>query len=183
MSNPIISIKQETINAISKVVDETTADFLDKLPKFLQNKLQNCVAKILGFEQDNWRNEWKVDHCNNRISHLTSLLNDRVKTAASLAINKIEFIMNDELILVLQKEFDNEVKRVLQHKVREIAQGKAIMLLAQLMDDPIDKVKVLDIDPKHVTEPNYGKLKLEEQMLHTIIEDNLKKESGNEEGD
>lgn len=73
----------KTLEALAEFVGKTTNQWLwswteESLQKFLYSKLdreaESILRRTLGFEKDTFTREWKIDHCNGRMSALSELI-------------------------------------------------------------------------------------------------------------
>lgn len=77
----------KSLEQLAKFVGDTTNQWLwswteEKMRKFIHRRLDNqvekVIRKVLGFSED-W-GEWRVDHCNGRMSKLSDLISNRAST-------------------------------------------------------------------------------------------------------
>lgn len=130
MENPLDS----RIPVIAQAVEEwkqqnTEKSLADKTKKLLDTHSEQIVMKLLGFEEDKWKeNAWELDHCNGRSGN--SPAGDYLKQAQALTIK--EWLANVKLpelsatkLKNLQAEFLNEYTYAYTRALRDLAQTKA----------------------------------------------------------
>lgn len=94
----------------------TEANLTAMFESLLQPQIEDIALSILGLEKDHWSNgKWKVDHCNGRMSALSSLITNQVNTlVASLIEEEIVKWFNGPnkkaYIDKLRKSIESEIK-------------------------------------------------------------------------
>jgi hypothetical protein len=111
-------IERNNPEEVAKLVHDWTtnivADFLINLPTFVNKKLEECVAQILGFDA-RW-NKWEVDHCNGRNSCIGGFIGAHAQTIATQEAQKI---ITSKFIKKVIKEAEEAVRKDWAERYRD----------------------------------------------------------------
>ena len=148
-------INAETFTAMFKhrieaVFKEKAKTVDDQITRIIDQNLTRMVVIALGFEQDSWRNEWRVDHCNGRQSPLTSRISQKALEHAQLMFDM--FIVSDVGLFVdkkmfdgmkeaVRKEFTEKVHRKLHELVQKYADKEATRIAQEIVDGAVNDLR------------------------------------------
>ncbi len=105
-------LEKATETCLARFTEASLTSMIDTL---LQAQIEQLSLSILGLEKDTWSKNWKVDHCNGRMSALTELISFRVKDlVSSLIEEEVEKWFNGKdkqtYINNLRKGVESEIK-------------------------------------------------------------------------
>lgn len=114
----------------------------EELKQNLKANLKMTIFKTLGFEDD-WGRGWKVDHCNGRMSEVTSYIADRVKTIfreeSDKLITKADI---DQLLKKAKEDMLKSFKETFMYecrcRVQDQAKKAAQDFLTSLVKDEVE---------------------------------------------
>lgn len=173
-----VEVSQADFDKIEKVMADATAKFIEELPTMIQQRLQGAVAKILGFE-NSW-GEWKVDHCNGRMSVMSEYIGNKARAAATAAVDKIDFKSTAEIDKAIKQEYADYFKSELRERIREHAEQQVQMFLDRAARAHVIEVETLARVPtkKEIGDPNLGKRPLEKLIMESIVTEKIKLKEG-----
>lgn len=164
-------MKPEVKKRIEEVMDRTVGNFIEKLPKMLEQKLEKLVAKCLGFEIDSWNGEWKVDHCNARQHTLSQFISQRSQDIANSLIGKFEWNPEPGHVEALKKDFLDNVKRRVREKFYDAADKKAQQIVEQLLQETVNPEEIRAmLTSDDLYNPEYGKTKIQQALMGSFLE-------------
>lgn len=83
MNPRIMDIKSKMENTM----EYTIAEWLNRMPAIIKNRLENAAAEALGFRTG--FGKWEVDHCNSRSSTISQLVSSEAQKLAKKHMDKI----------------------------------------------------------------------------------------------
>lgn len=143
----------EQLKTVKEIADRTTANFINRLPELLENKLRQAALQIIGL-RDSGYNKLEVDHCNGNRSIIGNAIESRTKelVAATInpAINKILDVLSTDVSVIsaIDKEIRGLYKRVFNETLEKAVSKRAVED-AQKLIDSID-ISHLTIGPDNV---------------------------------
>ena len=148
----------EENNILARNDPEEVSVLMHKLPIYINEKLESCVALILGFKRSSFNGEWEIDHCNGRSSRLSEFINNKV---LEIAKNRVDEIITpikvEKIITELEKTLVNEIGQRYSNSLHT----EVINMLNQRIRDDATKIverslvkviKPLEISPPAVSE-------------------------------
>lgn len=170
---------KETIEDLRRQVEEATrksvGEFIKGLPHLIKQRLEESVAKVLGFTNSWGDRDWNVDHTNGRTSVVSNYVAERArevvhKVAKSVitekVIRKVMKECRDALLKDAKEQAMREYKQALYDKIHKLAEEKADED-AQKVFDEIDEINT-DIE---LADPKAGKDPVSRAVMEDVIED------------
>lgn len=115
-------------------IEKKVTDLLDKNAKTI-------ILKLLGFD-DQWSNEWKIDHCNGRQgnSTMSNYLENISAAKVKEWMNSVEFPAVDaDISSALKKEYltmyESKQKYAITQKIEQLVNESTDAFIAQLAED------------------------------------------------
>lgn len=164
-----IEVSKAEFDRIEEVIASTTANFIKELPQLIEKRLQGAVAKILGFE-NSW-GEWRIDHCNGRMSVMSEYIGQKAKEAAQAAVSKLEFKPTKELQAAINKEFTDQFMDIIREQLRKRAEEHVLACLDKAIEKGNLEIETLAKIPtkKEMSDPAYGKRPMEKLIMETLV--------------
>lgn len=126
---------------IENDVNRLTNEAYDELKKSFKETLKSNVLKVIGFEY-RW-NQWDVDHCNGRMSQLTTYMSEKVKNMITAELDKLLQVDVEQLMKpvrqTLVKDFQEAFEREARNRIREQAAASAADFVKDIMDKQMQK--------------------------------------------
>ena len=155
-------------NDFNRLTNEVYAETLTSL----KQNIKKTVLRTLGFE-DRYSG-WEVDHCNGRMSDVTSLISEKVRTAfreqAEQVIEAEGKTLFTGLHPAIRKEFKEEFLKVVRANIRETAHTAAKKFLSVLMADETKKyeAKALQVIRETLVGDDYSQAKKKPAKQHPL---------------
>lgn len=175
-----IDVSQEVFDNIEKVMAEATAKFIAELPTLVHRRLEGAVAKVLGF--DNGWGEWKIDHCNGRMSTMSDFIGSKAREAAKAAVDSIDFKTTKELQNAIYAEYVDVFKSQMRDKIRDHAGKHVQAVLDKAANAHSIEIETLGRIPtkKDLANPSFGKKPMEKLIMETLVASKTKVKEGEE---
>jgi hypothetical protein len=167
-----IQIDEVDLARIEALLAQTTQKFIDELPHTIQLRLEQAVARLVGFEKDTWSHEWKVDHCNGRMSVISELIGTKAKAAARAAADQLTFQVTPEIQQAIDTEYAARFKDEMRDQLRSHVHRTVSQALEKAAEKQTLEVEIITELPSknEISNPAYGKKPLEELILRIIAE-------------
>lgn len=126
-------------NDLNKIAEQSYSELLNTL----KNDIKGTVLKCLGFEKNSWGDEWRVDHCNNRMSVVSEHISEHVKKTVKSEID--DFMLKEapkvlkEARKVLAKEFKERYLREVRYQASQEASIAAKIFLKEMMESEVKR--------------------------------------------
>lgn len=171
-----VEVSQAELDRIEKILSETTVKFISELPELVRSRLEQSVAGMLGFEKNSWGGEWKVDHCNGRMSVISEMVGTKARNAVSAAMHEIDFKITPEIKKAIKEEFSEQFRREMRERLREQVAKTINEVLTEAATQQKIEIEVVGRVPtkKEVADPGYGKKPLEKLILDQLLSGNVK---------
>lgn len=116
------------VSLFQEIIDKARND----LKSALETNLKSTVLASLGFSKDSWNEHgWRVDHCNGRMSAVTSLISHEVQQRLlQVEIGK-DFTLTDSEKEQLQLDMKKEFKTAYRNKIRDLTWKNAENLASE----------------------------------------------------
>ena len=143
LGNEVVLLPEDEDNIMQQVIDETRAE----LKLTLKKSLSKTILSILGFEEDSWgRKGFSVDHCNGRMSDVTSLIANELKDILLNVKIDTDFTLTSEEIELLRegmrKDFIEKYKCEIHNAAYSAARNLAKDDVQQVANELIGAKKV-----------------------------------------
>lgn len=173
-----VEVSQAELDRIEKILSESTSKFIEDLPSLVRTRLEQSIAGMLGFEKNSWGGEWKVDHCNGRMSVISEMVGQKARAAVATAMNEIDFKVTPEIKKAIKEEFSEQFRREMRDKLREQVTRTIQEVLSEAASQQKIEIEVVGRVPtkKEVADPNYGKKPLEKLILEQLLSGHVKAE-------
>lgn len=168
----VVELTQADLDRIEAIMAETTGKFIEELPRTIQTRLEQAVAKMIGFEKDTWNHEWKVDHCNGRMSVISDLIGKKAKQAAVAAADQLNFVVTPEIQKAMNEEYARCFNDALRDQLRQHVHRTVSNMLEKAAASNTIEVELVNELPtkKEIANPAYGKKAMEELILKIVAE-------------
>lgn len=172
----VVEVSQAELDRIEKILTETTAKFIIELPELVRSRLEQSIAGMLGFEKNSWGGEWRVDHCNGRMSVISEMVGTKARQAVNEAMHEIDFKVTPEIKKAIKEEFSEQFRREMRDKLREQVSRTINEVLAEASAQQKIEIEVVGRVPtkKEVADPGYGKKPLERLIMDQLLSGNIK---------
>jgi hypothetical protein len=174
MSNPAevegteVCLSKENVEKLQHVVENAAAKFIDELPDMINRRLEAAVAQILGFECR--FGEWTVDHCNGRMSTVSSYLSEKVEKIVATIVDGINWDPSQKAIKAMEVEFASLVRNTISDRLEAAAIKKAQSIIESMMNSGnLIKIDMSVPTKKLLAKPGYGKEPLEEILIKDMV--------------
>lgn len=141
----IADLHRAATDATNAWLADWTKAKLDKhIEKMLTNQVNSIIRKVCGFEKDGWNKQWRVDHCNGRMSMLSELISTHARDMFSQWIDEnmqhvVAEPLSKQTIGHLEDDYRCELRQLLDREIQNRAQEDANKLLNYITTTPFEE--------------------------------------------
>jgi hypothetical protein len=134
----LTDVEEIEVSMFQEIIDKARSD----LKTSLERNLKSTVLNALGFEKDTWGSNhgWKVDHCNGRMSAVTNLISEEVKTRLLEVEIGRDFTLTEQENKELKASAERDFKEAYRRKMREFVWNKAEQLASKHVEEWISEL-------------------------------------------
>lgn len=141
-------LRERVRQAITDQIEQFTPEkIVESIVAQVRKAEREITWKILGMD-NRWGREWEIDHCNGRISPLSTELATRCQPLLSDAICEIgrevvaEMTVDPKARETLKKAFKKDLQGYLDRTLRDTARDRASEIARATVDGIVAEVKV-----------------------------------------
>jgi len=131
--------------ALKNDINTLTNKAYAELCTAFKNDIKGHVLKDLGFNKRSYDNAWEVDHCNGRMSVITSHLSDRVKsmfqTEVDAIIGDILPAIKEEMRVAIKRDLKEKFSRDVRYLAQEALSREAKELVNTILKEEVEKLR------------------------------------------
>lgn len=131
-------------NALKTDINRVTREAYDELCNSFKRDIKGVILKQLGFDR-NYDDQWRIDHCNGRMSvvteHLSHKVKEMFKTEVDAIIEEIMPQIKKEARTAVYTELKEAYQREARECARNLARTEAKEFVTELLKSKMEKLK------------------------------------------
>jgi hypothetical protein len=164
----IIKIRRAAARKISEIIDRETARFIEDLPKTIKKKLDGVTAEAMGFQIDQYGDNWRVKGGGETIARYVS---ERAESMIKDFIGTLTVNLDAKKKKAIQRRFEERIAEEIDRQIQQRANETVKKILDKMVEGQVG-VEVVDLSPldeKSGANPKIGRREMEKILLRDLL--------------